>query len=80
MNQPGRIHAFEIMIANPAIRNLIREDKMHQAHSIIESYRSIGMITLDYYLQRLYQANVISYQDAIRYITNPQLIESNHIE
>jgi twitching motility protein PilT len=79
-DQPGRIAAFEIMIANPAIRNLIREDKMHQARSIIESSRSIGMITLDYYLQRLYQANVISYQDAIRYITNPQLIEPNHIE
>ncbi len=72
----GRIPAFEIMMASPAIRNLIREDKMHQALGIMESSRSMGMITLDTFLQRLYEAGVVSYQDALRYITNPTLLQA----
>lgn len=70
----GRIAAFEIMVASPAIRNLIREDKMHQAQGIMESSRSLGMITMDTFLQRLYDAGVISYKDAMRFITNPTLL------
>lgn len=76
----GRIPAFEIMIASPAIRNLIREDKMHQALGIMESSRSMGMITLDTFLQRLYEAGVINYQDALRYINNPTLLQPPHNE
>ena len=72
--RPGRIPAFEILVATPAIRNLIREDKMHQARSIMESSRSLGMITMDYSLRDLYAADLISYQDAMRYITNPKLL------
>lgn len=73
-DQPGRVAAFEILLANPAIRNLIREDKMHQARSIMESSRSIGMVTLDYALQELFQHGLISMEAAMRYINNPQLL------
>lgn len=70
----GRIAAFEIMLANPAIRNLIREDKMHQAQSVMESSRSMGMVTLDYALQALYHQGLISLESASSYINNPQLL------
>lgn len=70
----GRIAAFELMLASPAIRNLIREDKMHQARSIMESSRSMGMLTMDYALQELYQQGKVSMEAAMQYITNPQLL------
>jgi twitching motility protein PilT len=49
----GRIAATEIMLANSAIRNLIREDKLPQAYSVIQTGTASGMHTLDQDLQRL---------------------------
>ncbi len=51
----GRIAAHEIMIGTPAIRNLIREDKIAQMYSSIQTGGSIGMQTLDQCLERLLQ-------------------------
>jgi twitching motility protein PilT len=60
----GRIAAWEIMIGTPAIRNLIREDKVAQMYSSIQTGQSNGMITLDQYLQDLVGRGVVSKQDA----------------
>lgn len=61
----GRVAAIEIMIANSAIRNLIREAKAHQMVSIIQTHNSIGMQTMDQALRDLYHKGQITYDDAI---------------
>ncbi len=55
----GRIAATEIMMATPAIRNLIREDKLPQAYSIIQTGTTLGMHTLDQDLLRLVAEGII---------------------
>jgi twitching motility protein PilT len=60
----GRIAAWEIMIGTPAIRNLIREDKVAQMYSAIQTGSAAGMITLDQYLQDLLQKGLIGKLDA----------------
>jgi twitching motility protein PilT len=60
----GRVAAHEIMIGTPAIRNLIREDKVAQMYSAIQTGQQYGMQTLDQCLQDLLQRGVISKQDA----------------
>lgn len=67
------IPVFEIMIVNPAIRNLIREKKIHQVDSIIETDK-VNMVTLDNSLIRLCQENIISKETAIKYCKNLQYI------
>ena len=61
----GRIAAFEVMHANSAIRNLIREAKPHQIPSIIQTSRQAGMITMDDALYDLLMAHKITRDDAI---------------
>ncbi|VAX00508.1 Twitching motility protein PilT [hydrothermal vent metagenome] len=60
----GRVAAHEIMIGTPAIRNLIREDKVAQMYSAIQTGQQYGMQTLDQCLQDMLQRGVISKQDA----------------
>lgn len=60
----GRIAAHEIMIATPAIRNLIREDKVAQMYSAIQTGQNMGMHTLDQYLEGLVARGIISRQEA----------------
>ncbi|MDO9227719.1 MAG: type IV pilus twitching motility protein PilT [Pseudomonadota bacterium] len=60
----GRVAAHEIMIGTPAIRNLIRENKVAQMYSSIQTGQSIGMQTLDQALTDLVRRNVISSADA----------------
>ncbi|MEP4888571.1 MAG: type IV pilus twitching motility protein PilT [Aliiglaciecola sp.] len=60
----GRIAAHEIMVGIPAIRNLIREDKVPQMYSVIQTGQSHGMQTMDQCLQRLVAQGVITAQDA----------------
>jgi len=60
----GRVAAHEIMIGTPAIRNLIRENKIAQMYSAIQTGRQIGMQTLDQNLAELVQKNVISSAEA----------------
>jgi len=59
-NQTGRVCAQEIMIATPAIRNLIREAKAHQITSMIQTSGAIGMQTMDMCLRDLYIKGVIT--------------------
>ena len=70
----GRVPAFEIMVANPAMRNLIRENRMHQALSVIESGRGEGMITMDYCLQEMLEQGVVDRDVVLRHARNPNTI------
>jgi twitching motility protein PilT len=60
----GRVAAHEIMIGTPAIRNLIRENKIAQMYSAIQTGAQIGMQTLDQTLQDLVRRNVVSVGEA----------------
>ncbi|OFE12957.1 twitching motility protein PilT [Pseudohongiella acticola] len=60
----GRVAAHEIMMGTPAIRNLIREDKVAQMYSAIQTGSNAGMKTLDQHLKELVQAGVVSKEDA----------------
>lgn len=60
----GRVAAHEIMLGTPAIRNLIREAKVAQMYSTIQTGQGVGMQTLDQNLLELVRRNVISAQDA----------------
>lgn len=60
----GRVAALEIMLGTPAIRNLIREDKIAQMVTAIQTGSSSGMCTLDQYLQSLVDRNIIDKQVA----------------
>lgn len=65
-NGGGRVAAYEIMMGIPAIRNLIREDKVAQMYSVIQTGMAHGMQTLDQCLQKLVSRGVISHLDATR--------------
>ena len=69
----GRIAAHEIMIGTPAIRNLIREDKVAQMYSAIQTGQALGMQTLDQNLQDLVQRGLISRIDARSKAMNKEL-------
>ena len=70
----GRIGAFEVMTGTPAIRNLIREGKLHQARSVMETASRDGMVTLDAALKKLYEQGDISYEDALIHVLNPKVL------
>jgi twitching motility protein PilT len=60
----GRVAAHEIMIGTPAIRNLIRENKVAQMYSAIQTGQQLGMQTLDQNLQELVKRNTVSMDEA----------------
>ncbi len=61
----GRVLACEVLIANTAVRSLIRDDKAHQINSIIQTGAKLGMKTMNQCLYDLYSANLVSYDDAL---------------
>ncbi len=63
-DEQGRVAAHEIMLATPAIRNLIREAKVPQMYSAIQTGQNVGMQTLDQCLQELVKRNLISVAEA----------------
>ncbi len=63
----GRVAAFEIMIMNPAISNLIRENKSYRIDSTIQTSANQGMILLDDWLFRLYQEGTIDFENMMMY-------------
>ena len=60
----GRVAAHEIMLGTPAIRNLIRENKVAQMYSAIQTGQQLGMQTLDQTLQELVKRNVVAVEEA----------------
>jgi twitching motility protein PilT len=66
----GRVAATEVMIATPAIRNLIREGKVHQMYSMIQAGKQHGMVTMDQSLATLVQRGRVTYQTALERCNN----------
>lgn len=69
------IPAFEIMRLNQAIRNMIRDSKMHQIDSVIQSSGQQGMVSMDSSLTRLYREGKILRQTAIDYSMNSEALD-----
>jgi twitching motility protein PilT len=67
----GRIAAHEIMIATPAIRHLVRENKISQMYSMMQTSSGMGMQTLDQCLSELIKRSAINYADARAIAKNP---------
>jgi twitching motility protein PilT len=70
----GRIAAHEIMMGTPAIRNLIREDKVAQMYSAIQTGQNVGMQTLDQNLKSLLGQGVVSKDEAKRKAAHPDAL------
>ena len=74
LDTKGRIAAFEIMIATPAIRNLIREGKTYQVISEIQTGHRFGMTALDDQLKTFYDTGIISYDTMIETAQDPKAL------
>lgn len=70
-DERGRVAAFEVMHANHAVRNLIREGKSHQLVSVMQTNRKLGMITMDEAIQQLYMEGRITREMAVQFATDP---------
>jgi twitching motility protein PilT len=68
----GRIAAHEIMVGTPAIRNLIRENKVAQMYSMIQTGSQHGMQTLDQCMLDLVRRNVVTVAEARTYAKSPE--------
>lgn len=66
----GLIPAFEVMIMNPAIRSLIRDEKIHQIDSAIYAGQKDGMMTMDSSVFQLFEAGKITAETACNYASN----------
>ena len=66
----GRCVALEVMITNPAIANLIREEKTHQIYSQIQTGTAMGMVTMDAFIAKHYKEGKISLEIAYQYAQN----------
>ena len=71
----GRVAALEVLVAVPALRNLIREDKTAQVLSVIQTGAQHGMVSLDQSLRDLVMQGRLSREDAMRKSANPKLFE-----
>lgn len=74
-DKKGRVAAFEIMVSNPAVRNLIREGKTHQMQTVIETGTKFGMQTMDGSLMKLYQTNMISRETLEKYVIDQEMLK-----
>ena len=72
--EKGRVAAFEIMIVNHAIRNLIRESKNMHIDAAIQTGRSSGMISMDASIADLCNKGLVTREDALTYCVNPDIL------
>ena len=72
----GRVLAMEILVPNPAVRNLIREDKIHQIYSAMQTGQERhGMQTFNQCLASLYFAKQLTLQTALSVSSNPEELQ-----
>ena len=71
----GRVVATEVMLAIPSIRNMIREDKVHQITNVIQTSGKLGMKSMDISLLELIKKGKISIEDALAYATDPEYMK-----
>ena len=67
----GRVAAFEVLHANHAVRNLIREGKSHQLMTVMQTNRKLGMIAMDEAIMQLYREQKITKEQAIQFAQDP---------
>ena len=72
----GRVAAFEVLHANHAVRNLIREGKSHQLASVMQTNRKLGMITMDDAIIQLYYEGKIEREMAVQFAQDPDGMET----
>jgi twitching motility protein PilT len=63
----GRIAAAEVLVATPAVRNIVREGKAHQLDAVIQTGGDLGMQSMDRTLAQLVQAGTVTYDEARNY-------------
>ena len=71
-NGRGRVLSCEVMVANEAIRAMIRDDKAHQIYSVLQTNLRQGMITMNQAMQQLYREGKITYDTALSHSLNPE--------
>jgi twitching motility protein PilT len=67
----GRVAAVEVMICTPAIRAVIRDEKIHQIYSLMQAGKKHGMQTMNDALQMLYIKNEITLEEALKHSSDP---------
>ena len=72
----GEIAAFEVLVCNQAVRNMIRNGKTHQVHSMMQTGSKQGMQTLDKHIQILYEEGYISYDEAMERANDSETLKS----
>ncbi|HBG25800.1 MAG: type IV pili twitching motility protein PilT [Planctomycetes bacterium GWF2_41_51] len=75
IDKPGMVPGIEIMLCNPAIRNCIRENRIHEIPNIITTSRKLGMQEMDMSIAELFFNGMIDREDALSSSTNPQRME-----
>jgi len=75
IDQPGMVPGVEILICTPAVRNLIRENRIYEIQNVIETSRAIGMQTMDTSIKQLYFNGKISKEDALAMAHHPEKLE-----
>jgi twitching motility protein PilT len=75
IDQPGMVPAVEILICTPAVRNLIRENRIYEIHNVIETSRAFGMQTMDTSIKQLFLNGKISKDDAVSMAQHPEKLE-----
>ncbi|MBA3047047.1 type IV pilus twitching motility protein PilT [Patescibacteria group bacterium] len=75
----GRVAAREIMLNTPAVSNLIRENKIAQLKTVIETSSKEGMVSMDQNLKKLFESKIISKEAAQAQMANPSLLEKFRI-
>jgi twitching motility protein PilT len=75
MDGKGRVPAVEIMLANPAVRNLIREGKIHQLPNAIRTNAKLGMQLLDHALVKLHKNGIINTDNVYAFCNDKEEIE-----
>jgi len=77
VDEKGMVPAIEVMLATPAVRNLIREDRTFEIPNVIETNRALGMRSLDNAIAELYFNGMISKDDAVAQAAYPEKLERN---
>lgn len=71
----GRVASLEILLGTPAVRNLIREGKIHQIPSVMQTSQGVGMQTMEMHLRELVDKNLITKESAIEKTSNPDMFK-----
>ena len=75
----GRILATEVLIVNQAVSSQIREGKLHQTRTAMETGRRHGMITMDHRLKDLYEKRQIRYKDVVQRVSTPTFLQKINV-